>query len=110
KKIEWFDWNPDWCLEDRVEAHQIVQTCWEESYSNISQSTELATCHDKDGQPKRSKWAVDDDDDIGKHPTVVPDSIEAYLDLPPITKSEVKATGGVLKYWENCCTTQPWLS
>ena len=37
---------------------------------------------------------------------MVPDSIEAYLDSPPIAKPEVKATGGVLKYWESCRTTR----
>ncbi|KAI5983302.1 hypothetical protein EDC04DRAFT_2915048 [Pisolithus marmoratus] len=52
KKIEWFDQNPDWHLEDRIEAHWVVQTHWDESYSGISQSTVVTTRHDKDGQPK----------------------------------------------------------
>ena len=51
-------------------------------------------------QRKRSKWAVQDDSE-DDHSTVVTDSIEIYLDSPPIPKSEVKAAGGVLKYWEN---------
>ena len=60
-------------------------------------------------QRKRSKRAVQDVDSEDEHSTVVTDSIESYLDSPPIPKSEVKAAGGVLKYWENSRTTQPKL-
>ena len=61
-------------------------------------------------QRKRSKRAVQDDDSEDEHSTVVTDSIENYLDSPPIPKSEVKAAGGVLKYWENSRTTRPKLA
>lgn len=111
KKLAWFDKNPDWRLEDRAEARRIVQTRWEESYSSIPQPTVGLTCRDEDGQPKqkRSKWALPEDDD-DERPSVVLDSIETYLDSPPIKKSEVKAAGGVLKYWENCRATRPRLA
>ncbi|KAL4068989.1 hypothetical protein J3A83DRAFT_4188918 [Scleroderma citrinum] len=102
KKVDWFDMNSDWHSEDRLEAQQIVYRCWAESYAGASPSTEIMC--------KCSKWVVQDDDYEDKYSAVVADSIEIYLDLPPIPKPEVKAARGVLKYWENSCTAWPKLA
>ncbi|KAL4061863.1 hypothetical protein V8B97DRAFT_1878572, partial [Scleroderma yunnanense] len=112
KKVDWFDMNSDWHSEDRLEAQQIVYRCWAESYAGASPSTEIMVSSDMDGQPKCkcSKWVVQDDDCEDKYSAVVADSIEIYLDLPPIPKPEVKAARGVLKYWENSCTAWPKLA
>ena len=32
------------------------------------------------------------------------------MDSPPIPKPEIKAAGGVLKYWENSCAARPKLA
>ena len=61
-------------------------------------------------QQKRSKWAVLDNDSDNEWPSVVPNSIEAYLDSQTIAKSEVTAAGGALKYWESLRTTRPRLA
>ncbi|KAG1743136.1 hypothetical protein EDB19DRAFT_1700361 [Suillus lakei] len=49
------------------------------------------------------KWAahsLSDEEDEEDNFTC-PDSIEAYLDSPRVSKPEVNAAGGVLQYWEN---------
>ncbi|KIJ11940.1 hypothetical protein PAXINDRAFT_171565 [Paxillus involutus ATCC 200175] len=117
KKVEWFDKNPDWRHEDRVEARRVVRERWEKTYA-ILQEPSLATASQtsttETEQPryrKRSKWAtIVHDSDNNEDSSTDPDSIEAYLDLPPVAKSEVKAAGGVLKYWENCHAITPRLA
>jgi hypothetical protein len=39
-----------------------------------------------------------------------PDSIEAYLSLPPVSKKEILDAGGVLKYWDAACCSRPHLA
>ncbi|KAI6024403.1 hypothetical protein EDC04DRAFT_2933480 [Pisolithus marmoratus] len=75
RKAEWFDKNPDWHPEDWLTVQQVVQERWEKSYH------------------KHSKWAIDDSNNEGDDLSSNPDSIDAYLDSPTITKSELKAAG-----------------
>jgi len=110
KKVEWFEKNSDWRPEDRIEARRMVRNRWTESYAKSSSST---VAHRSDAEPptkrQRSEWdAVESADEDGSEQD--PDSIEAYLDAPPIPKAEVKAAGGVLKYWENRRDTRPQLA
>ncbi|KAG2047110.1 hypothetical protein BDR06DRAFT_898032, partial [Suillus hirtellus] len=38
KKLEWFKKNLDWHKRDCMEAKQIVQQCWDESYATLPSS------------------------------------------------------------------------
>jgi hypothetical protein len=35
KKLEWFEKNPDWHVNDRVESKRISQQRWNESYETL---------------------------------------------------------------------------
>ncbi|OJA11691.1 hypothetical protein AZE42_09249, partial [Rhizopogon vesiculosus] len=58
------------------------------------------------------KWAAHSlsDEEDGEDNFTCPDSIEAYLDSPRVSKAELNAAGGVLKYWENARATRPRLA
>jgi hypothetical protein len=128
KKVEWFEKNSDWRPEDRVEARRMVRNRWTESYAKSSSSTVVRR---SDAEPptkvslaaqhlnyklmdivqrQRSEWDTVESGDEEGSSEQDPDSIEAYLDSLPIPKSEVKAAGGVLKYWENRRDTRPQLA
>ncbi|KIJ05696.1 hypothetical protein PAXINDRAFT_141102 [Paxillus involutus ATCC 200175] len=116
KKVEWFDKNPDWRHEDRVEARRVVRERWEKTYAilqepSLATASQTSTTETEQPPRKRSKWAtIVHDSDNDEDSSTDPDSIEAYLDLPPVAKSEVKAAGGVLKYWENRHAITPRLA
>lgn len=38
KKLVWFEKNPDWRAQDRLEATQILRTRWTETYAPLSSS------------------------------------------------------------------------
>ena len=61
-------------------------------------------------QRQRSKWDTTNSNDEDGDTTQDLDSVDTYLDFPPVPKAEVKAAGGVLKYWENCQDTRPRLA
>ncbi|KAI6045222.1 hypothetical protein EDC04DRAFT_2598822 [Pisolithus marmoratus] len=98
RKAEWFDKNPDWHPEDRLTVRQVVRERWEKSYVVTSPghlaTQDVVTTHNSSPlKRKRSKWAIDDSDNEGDDLSSNPDSIDAYLDSPTITKSELKAAG-----------------
>lgn len=43
KKLEWFKKNLDWHERDRMEAKQIVQQRWDESYATLPSSLPSTT-------------------------------------------------------------------
>ncbi|KAG0693734.1 hypothetical protein DFH29DRAFT_1038046 [Suillus ampliporus] len=101
RKIEWFDRNPDWHESDRDDAKKLVRQRWAESYATLPSPTKTRDLPPAPLQRTSSRWAADSDEDDEEDILSSPDSIEAYLDTPRISKAELKAAGGVLQYWEN---------
>ena len=52
KKVDWFDKNLDWHLEDRIKARHIIQECWTEMYE-ILQTSRNADKRSDDGLPRK---------------------------------------------------------
>jgi hypothetical protein len=52
KKIQWFDNNPDWRPEDRLEAGRIVRQRWSESYAHLNVALN-STGSSANAQPKK---------------------------------------------------------
>ena len=52
KKVDWFDKNPDWRLEDRIEARRIIRERWTETYG-ILQTSRNADKRSEDGPPRK---------------------------------------------------------
>ena len=63
-------------------------------------------------KPSR-KWlkydTIDNSDDESMNNTLL-DPLDTYLDSARMSKAQLADIGGVLKYWEHACTTQPRLA
>lgn len=110
KKLEWFQTNPGWRPEDRLEADRVVRRRWAETYATREglETTPAAN----QIQPVR-KWASSSRAILQTSHS--PDSIEAYLAAPVVSKSDLsEAEGGyragVLAYWEKALPTRPRLA
>jgi hypothetical protein len=57
-----------------------------------------------------SKWAIYSDNEDQDVTSVHPDSMDAYLNMPCMSRTEIQAAGGVLQYWENARATRPRLA
>ena len=109
KKFNWFDRNPDWRESDREEAKRIVRARWTESYAMLSPPV-LTKAPAPLIRRTSSKWAAHSDEEDEENNFTCPDSIEAYLDSPRVSKTELNAAGGVLQYWVNARATRPRLA
>lgn len=105
---------PDLEVWGQTDQQIVVQECWEKTYAvssgHLAARDSVAASVSSPLKRKRSKWVIDGSDNEDDVFSSNPDSIEAYLDSPTITKSELKAAGGVLKYWENRHTVTPRLA
>jgi hypothetical protein len=114
KMFDWFDRNPDWRESDREEAERIVRARWTESYAMLAQQVATKAPDPPISQLCRtsSKWAAHSmsDEEDGEDNFTCPNSIDAYLDSPRVSKTELNAAGGVLQYWENARATRPRLA
>jgi len=116
KKFDWFDRNPDWRESDREEAKRIVRVRWTESYAMLAPPVPTKAPDPPVSQLRHtsstSKWAAHSlsDEEDGEDNFACPDSIEAYLNSPRVSKTELNAAGGVLQYWENARATRPRLA
>ncbi|KAG1884316.1 hypothetical protein F4604DRAFT_1574591, partial [Suillus subluteus] len=110
RKTKWFDRNLDWHDDDRTEVKRIVRQRWTESYATLT--SPVPTVTHATSKLRRtastSKWAAAGSDD--EDTFISPDSIEAYLDAPCVSRTEIQAAGGVLQYWENARATRPRLA
>ncbi|KAG2031802.1 hypothetical protein BDR03DRAFT_986142 [Suillus americanus] len=57
-----------------------------------------------------SKWAIYSDNEDEDVTSVHPDSMDAYLNTPCISRTKILAAGGILHYWENARATRPRLA
>lgn len=129
KKLEWFQTNPGWRSEDRLEADRVIRRCWTETYqtregletpsarkpaatAQVCLYIYLVVAQTEVYQPAR-KWASSSR--VVPQASHSPDSIEAYLAAPVVSKSDLsEAEGGyragVLAYWEKALPTRPRLA
>ncbi|KAG1834968.1 hypothetical protein DFJ58DRAFT_847498 [Suillus subalutaceus] len=56
------------------------------------------------------KWAIYSDNEDEDVTSVHPDSMDAYLNTPCISRAKILAAGGLLRYWENARATHPRLA
>lgn len=110
KKLEWFKTNLDWHESDRMEAKRIVQQRWDESYATLPSLLPSSTTRHVPLKRSSSKWAIYSDNEDEDVTSVHPDSMDAYLNTPCISRTEILAAGGILHYWENARATRPRLA
>jgi hypothetical protein len=120
KKLEWFDG------EQVVIAENLVRQRWLDTYERFSHAEESlqpdgspakvrriflkSLARSQNGIQGRSKWLLARWSRPQQLPGYSFDSINTYLNEPPVNPQVIQNAGGVLLYWEKLAATRPHLA
>ena len=120
KKLEWFNG------EQAAVAENLVRQRWLDTYERFSQAEEssepngspikvrcifyISLAQSQNRIQGRSKWLLARWNRPQQLPGYSFDSIDTYLNEPPVNPQVIENAGGVLLYWEKLAVTRPHLA